>query len=149
MEQLRDEWRRRGMRWTPERERIVRELVSSQIHLDADQLTARLQRKGLRASKATVYRTLSRLARAGIIQEVFRCGGKARYEFTQKHHDHLLCVACGRAIEFNDAGIEKRQEAICRKHGFQALEHRMSIKGLCRACRLKHSGRKKNIGNFN
>lgn len=148
IERLRDDWRRRGLRWTPERERVVNELFSAQVHLDADQLVARLQRKGLRASKATVYRTLARLLQAGMIQEVFRCGGKARYELARSHHDHLLCTVCGKVTEFSDAGIERRQEAICKKYGFKALEHRMSVKGLCKTCRGKSVGRKKHIDRF-
>ena len=88
------------------------------------------------ASQATVYRTLAHLKDCGLVREVSRLEGRAQYESAhgQAHHDHMVCVECGHVIEFCDERIEKLQRLICRKHGFEPLDHRMSIRGRCRAC---------------
>ncbi len=85
-----------------------------------------------------MYRTLALLAEAGLIREVLHGNGdRAHYEviYGHAHHDHMMCVECGKVIEFCDDRIEQLQRLICRRHGFQALDHRMGIRGVCRECR--------------
>jgi Fur family ferric uptake transcriptional regulator len=93
-------------------------------------------------SRATIYRTLPLLDRCGLIQEVFRVGGRTQYEVKSEHHDHMLCIRCGRVIEFAEQDIEELQRAVCTRHGFKAVEHRMSIRGICRQCQRRPKGRR-------
>ncbi len=135
---LRGYLRRRGLRATAQRRAVLREVVRADEHFDAEQLHDRLRRRGEEVSLATVYRTLALLAEAGLIREVLHGNGdRAHYEviYGHAHHDHMMCVECGKVIEFCDDRIEQLQRLICRRHGFQALDHRMGIRGVCRECR--------------
>ena len=122
---------------TSQRRTILAEVLSSQGHFDAELLLDRLRSKGHRVSRATVYRTLNRLQEWDLVREVFRADGRAQYEHASGHHDHMLCVRCGKVIEFADETIESLQDEVCRKHGFKALKHRMAIHGICSECRDK------------
>jgi Fur family ferric uptake transcriptional regulator len=132
--------RKNGLAFTSARAAILRGIVRSRGHFDADALHARLRRGGETLSSATLYRTLPLFVRSGIIRETLRSGGRARYEpaWGREHHDHLECVRCGRIIEFRDDMLERLQDRVCREHGFRALDHRLGILGYCAAC-----GRKK------
>ena len=126
----------RGLKFTPERQLILKTVFSLHQHFDIDQLWERLHRKDRRLSRATIYRTLPLLIDSGLIQETFRCQEKVSYEHTfgHKHHDHMLCLKCGKVIEFRDERIEKLQEAVCKKYGFKVIQHRLGIRGYCEKC---------------
>ena len=88
---------------------------------------------------ATIYRTLNFLEEVKLISSIsFGKDGK-KYESNSKdqHHDHLICTSCGKIIEFFDETIEKRQEEIAIKNGFQITDHTMQIYGLCELCQTK------------
>jgi Fur family ferric uptake transcriptional regulator len=106
-------------------------------HFDAEDLHRSLRSSGKDVSLATIYRTLGLLAEAGLIREVLQGADSTHYEavYGHAHHDHMICVECGRVIEFCDERIEELQRSICRERGFQALDHRMGIQGICRTCR--------------
>jgi len=76
------------------------------------------------------------LVESGLIVETLRCQGKVSYEqiFKHKHHGHLVCIKCGRVIEFRQEEIEKLQNAVCEKYNFKAVEHKLGIRGYCRRC---------------
>ena len=145
-EQARDFLRHSSLQRTRQRERILHELLGMGQHFDADDLCERLRGKGARVSRATVYRTLPILEVAGLIRRVYQVGHRTLYELRNPHHDHLLCVRCGRTIEFKDDRIEALQQAVCRKHGFRAVEHRMGIRGICRQCRRREKRRARRDG---
>jgi Fur family ferric uptake transcriptional regulator len=130
---------RRGLSFTSTRGAILRGIVASRGHFDADGLHDLLKRKGETLSAATIYRTLPLFVQSGIIKETLRARGRARYEpaWGRDHHDHLECVSCGRIIEFKDDELERLQDKVCRRHGFCAVEHRLGIRGYCAACRAK------------
>jgi Fur family ferric uptake transcriptional regulator len=134
MERVRGFLKNRSRQWTHQRAQILDELRGIGEHFDADGLWDRLQHRGLKVSRATVYRTLPLLEECGVIRQVFTVGGRAHYEVKAAHHDHMLCIRCGKVIEFRDDRIERLQDAVCRRHGFRALDHRMGIRGLCREC---------------
>ena len=84
---------------------------------------------------ATVYRTLRLFVEAGIASERRFQEGVTRYEPQQPHHDHLICVRCGRIVEFENDAIERLQDEIAAHHGFTLLSHRHELYGACEACR--------------
>jgi len=128
-----------GLKLTPERREILSGAFSLHTHFDAERLYDTLRERGSRLSRATVYRTLPLLVDSGLIRETLRCEGKSSYEHTygHEHHDHLLCVNCGKIIEFCEDNINRLRDAICRQHDFEPVECRLGIRGLCKKCRGK------------
>ena len=81
---------------------------------------------------ATVYRVLTQFEQAGLLQRHFFESGKAVFELNEgTHHDHLVCLQCGKVEEFHDAEIEKRQKDIARKRGFEIREHALYLYADC------------------
>lgn len=135
-----------GMKFTPERKIVLQEVFLMHRHFDTEELFQVLYKKRKRVSRASVYRILPLLVKAGLIAETLRCLGRTSYEhiFGHSHHDHMICVNCGKVIEFKDDKIEELQDRICRKYDFKASEHRLGIKGYCRRCRrIIRSGEKR------
>jgi Fur family ferric uptake transcriptional regulator len=138
-EEFKDFLKSKGLKFTPERKIILEEVFSLHKHFDVDRLYEKLYRDGKHLSRATIYRTLPLLVESKLIRETLRCQSKISYEhiFGHGHHDHLLCIKCGKVIEFKEERMERIQEAICKKYGFRAVEHRLGIRGYCRKCRKK------------
>ena len=135
-DKFRDYLKEEGLKFTPERETVLREIFSLHKHFDVDELYLKVHKKDRRLSRATIYRTLPLLIKSGLIVETFRCLGKGSYEhvFGRSHHDHMVCMKCGKIIEFSNEKIEKLQEEVCKKYGFKSVEHKLGIKGYCRKC---------------
>jgi len=125
-----------GMMVTPQRLAVLREAMAIEGHFEADELHHRLRTGGSRTAKATVYRTLELLVASGVLRQVNLGERRSHYEHAagHRHHDHLICVRCGRVIEFSSPELENMQEQVCRRHHFRALGHRMRIMGFCEAC---------------
>jgi len=136
-EQFGEYLRRHGQKFTHERRRVLDEIDRQQDHFQADELLSAMRKRKVKVSKATLYRTLALLVRAGLLREEVFGERHLHYEriFGQKHHDHLVCLACGKIEEFRNDEIEDAQEAICKQHGFLPTGHRMEIHGYCRECR--------------
>ncbi len=83
----------------------------------------------------TVYRTMKLLCDAGLANERHFDDGITRYEIEHEHHDHLVCVKCGRIIEFECAMIEATQDEIAERYHFRVLRHRHELYGHCESCR--------------
>jgi len=147
MKQAHDQFKnylsRRGLRFTPQRRAVLEEVFSIHEHFDAEDLYNRLRNNGSGVSRATVYRTLKHLEECKLVREVLRCQGRAHYEHIlgHAHHDHLVCVKCGKVIEFSEPAIEAQQRKICKRHGFKPLEHRLGIQGICEECQKKEGKR--------
>lgn len=104
-------------------------------HLSAEDIFRRLPAHGEDMAMATVYRVLASLERAGLVSRSMFDGGKAVYELdTGEHHDHLICVGCGRVAEFRDPQIEARQLAVAASRGFELTDHRLLLYGRCADC---------------
>ncbi len=127
---------RRRLHYTRERIEVLREVLRTHDHFDASELHKRLQRRRARVSKATVYRTVSLLSESRIIREVFHSPQGARYEhvYGHKHHEHMICLACGKVTEFSSPELERIQEKACRRNGFRPTRHHLEVLGNCRAC---------------
>ena len=129
--------RKKGLKVTRERTALFDEIFSTHRHFDAEDLVIRMRDRGTKVSRATIYRTLDLLHECGLVGRVRLNEEKYRYERLRKgeHHDHLVCSSCGKVIEFIDAAIEKRQEAVCKEYDFAATSHSHQIRGICSACR--------------
>lgn len=133
---VRDEARRRGVRWTTQRQVIVQTFLDAGGHLTVDELHQRVRRIDGTVSAATVYRTVNMLERIGIAHRRDFGGGSKSFEsaLNREHHDHLVCTICGRIQEFHHDRIEALQEEVANSHGFSLSHHRMELYGICRTC---------------
>ena len=135
-EQFLDFMRQRGLRVTGERLRLFEEIFSRHGHIDAEDLLAGLREQGAKISRATVYRNLDLLVDCGVVTKHRLGRNRFLYEHLHKgqRHDHLVCAACGRVVEFVSPGIVALQSEICRAHGFVSTIHTLQISSLCQAC---------------
>ena len=105
---------------------------SSQRHLTAEDVFKVLLAEGSDVGLATVYRVLMQFEQAGILSRTHFETGKAVFELNEgKHHDHLVCLDCGRVEEFFDAEIEKRQKSIAQTRGFELQDHALALYAAC------------------
>jgi Fur family transcriptional regulator, ferric uptake regulator len=109
-------------------------------HLSAEDVYHRLAGQHADVGLATVYRVLTQLEEAGMLARNTFNAGKAVYELNVgKHHDHLICLGCGRTDEFSDSTIEKRQKAVAESLGYVLSDHQMALYGYCPACAAKRT----------
>jgi len=107
-------------------------------HMSAEDVYKALLESGEDVGLATVYRVLTQFEQAGILDRHHFAEGHSVFELNQgEHHDHLLCVKCGKVEEFVDEVIEARQEAIAEKAGFEITQHSLYIYGICPDCKDK------------
>ena len=117
-----------GLRMTEQRKIIARVLSASDDHPDAEELYRRTNKINQKISLATVYRTLKLFNDNGILEKHEFKDGKSRYEtIPTNHHDHLIDIKTGDVIEFHDEEIEKLQERIADKLGYNIVNHRLEI----------------------
>ena len=125
-----------NLRYTQQRQSIWDELCSSEEHRDAEEIYLSLRKKGVNASRATVYRTIDVLVKNKLVRKLELGDGKALYEnkIDSHHHDHLICVKCGKIEEFMDQTIENRQDKIVEDLGFKMIRHIHQLFVLCDEC---------------
>ena len=105
---------------------------STRRHLSAEDVYKGLLAEGSDIGLATVYRVLMQFVQAGLLERQHFEGEKAVFELNEgQHHDHLVCMRCGRVEEFFDAEIEQRQRQIATERGFELHEHALSMYGVC------------------
>jgi Fur family ferric uptake transcriptional regulator len=101
-------------------------------HISAEDVYKLLIEKGEEIGLATVYRVLNQFDDAGILNRHHFEGGKSVFEISHKaHHDHLVCMQCGKVIEFEDPLIEERQEQIAKEHNLSLTHHSLYLYGDC------------------
>ena len=122
-----------GLKATGPRLRILKLFESSKVrHLSAEDVYRILIAEGLDIGLATVYRVLTQFEQAGILQRHHFESGKAVFELNEgSHHDHLVCMQCGRVEEFYDGEIEKRQVRVATERGFAIREHSLHLYADC------------------
>lgn len=125
-----------GLKVTGPRMKILQILENAdQHHMSAEDVYKALLSSGDDVALATVYRVLTQFEAAGLLKRHHFEGGHSIFEIEQgEHHDHLVCVECGRVEEFVDEVIEREQEAIAKKAGFEITDHRLTIYGSCQPC---------------
>lgn len=133
--------RSRGHRVTQERLALFEEIFSQHKHIDAEELLGAMKARGLKISRATVYRNLDLLVECGMVRKQRLGQDRFLYEHVHggQHHDHLVCTRCGRVVEFVSPGIAALQGEICRAHGFVPSHHTLQISGLCNSCAAAES----------
>lgn len=129
--------KKKDLKLTDQRKIILDVFLKTERHLSVEDLYNIAKKKDSSIGQATVFRTLKLLREVDIAKEIDLGDGKTRYEhkYGHEHHDHLVCLECGRFIEAVDSKIERLQDALCRKHGFLPQRHKMEIFGICKKCR--------------
>lgn len=126
-----------GLKATGPRIKILELLEQGDnAHLSAEDIYRMLTETGEDVGLATVYRVLTQFESAGLVVRHKFEDGRAVFELDSGgHHDHIVCVGCGKVKEFVDNVIEQRQKEIAEKAGFQMTDHCLYIYGLCANCR--------------
>lgn len=130
----------KGLRSTPQRNAIVETIFESDEHFTADELWDRIRKTNSKASRATVYRTLSLLVEAGLLHEIDLGEDQKTYDpnFHDKPaHNHLICVDCGKVTEFEDSHLELLNDCLTRRLGFRPKAQSIRIEANCEALRTK------------
>lgn len=130
-----------GLKFTRQRRAIVSVFYESGQHLSLLELLELAKGREASIGYATVYRTMKLLAEGGFAVEHQFSDGHVRYEPAEEgeHHDHLICVDCGRIIEFEDEEIERIQERLAAAYGMRVTSHRHEIYAQCErvACEFR------------
>ncbi len=129
--------REKKLKVTQERLALVREVLGTKGHFEAEDLQIRMRSQGSRVSKPTIYRTLPLLIESGLLRPSFLTGERQTYyenTLGADKHEHLICVSCGRVIEFTSDTLEEALREVGCKHGFVAQKRRIELFGLCEHC---------------
>ena len=130
--------RTKGLRVTNPRRDILRIAWSSPEHFTADEMYVWVLEDDADASRATVYRTLALLSQADFLATMNDGKGTVLYEkqlSSDDHHDHMICVACRKIIEFVSHDIERIQDEVAARHSFKLQNHTLRLEGLCVDCK--------------
>ncbi len=135
-----DELKNTGLKATLPRLKIMEIFqTSAQRHMTAEDVFRVLLQERTDIGLATVYRVLTQFEQAGILSRNHFEQGKAMYELNEgQHHDHLVCLDCGRVEEFYDAEIEQRQHAVATAKGFAIADHALSLYAHCTKANCSH-----------
>ena len=128
---------KKGLKYTRERKRIYDKVRLFSEHFDGEKLYEILRKEDNDIARGTVFRTIPLLLESGVIQLSV---GKGKGEFFERssvkgHHDHILCVGCGKVIEYHCEEIEQLQDKICKKYGAELLFHDHKLYVRCAKCR--------------
>ena len=130
------------LKFTRQREAILKALYENDGHFSPEEILRLVTKdnQDINIGIATIYRTLALLEASELVESIsFGKDGK-KYEIgLKKHHDHLICSACGAIIEFHDDVIEERQLGIAKHYHFHMTDHTMKIVGLCEHCQKESS----------
>ncbi len=136
------ELKQAGLKVTLPRMKILQMLQAhSHRHLTAEEIYKTLLEGGEEIGLGTVYRVLTQFETAGLVRRHYFEGGQSVFEFNQgRHHDHIVCLQCGRIEEFCDEVIEQRQHAIAARLGFDLIDHSLILYGHCSTPDCPHRG---------
>src|SRR5580700_2773461 len=130
----------KGLRSTAQRRLIVDTFFEGAAHMTIEDLLNEVRSRDRGIGYATVYRTLQLLAECGVASERKFGDGLSSYELADDasaHHDHLICVNCGKITEFEEPRIEALQDEIAVRYGFQITSHKHEMYGMCAECRAR------------
>jgi Fur family ferric uptake transcriptional regulator len=130
------ELRKAGLKVTIPRLKILELLETSRLrHMSAEDVYKSLLEQGEDVGLATVYRVLTQFEAAGIVERHHFEGGHSVFELKDTaHHDHIVCTACGKVVEFKDEIIEERQRQMATQLGFSLTDHSLYLYGMCADC---------------
>ena len=126
----------KGLKWTQQREAIVKAFLSTDNHVTVDDMIARLRSQGVECGQATIYRNMKLLTGCGIAEAKHFEDGYVRYDqaYGHGHHEHIICIQCRKIVEFQNQALEDMKAQIANDHGFQMLYHHLEIFGVCDTC---------------
>ena len=125
---------RNHLKHTKQRELILATFLEAKRHITSEDLYQAVRENHSNIGYTTVYRTMKLLVEAGLATERHFDDGITRYEVEQEHHDHLVCIKCGRIQEFECELIEETQLEIAKRYSFEVLRHRHELYGHCSDC---------------
>lgn len=125
-----------GLKSTKQRQEILNVLLNLKGHRNLSQIYAQVSKTNPKIGYVTVYRTLKLLTKLGLAEQRKFADGETRYEMVSSgtHHDHLICIECGKIIEFHDNNLESLQNKIAKRYKFNTFFHRMELYGQCEIC---------------
>lgn len=126
--------RRRGLRMTKQREVILRAAFGRNEHFTAEELWEQARKLDRRTSRATVYRTITLLREGGLLREIDLGRDQKVFDpnfLDHPHHNHLVCIDCGKVIEFEDSHMRVLEECITRRLGFRSTKSSLRIEAMC------------------
>ncbi|PMP68874.1 MAG: transcriptional repressor [Thermodesulfobacterium geofontis] len=131
--------KKKGLKYTSEREEILKEILKSKDHFDVDELYMKLRKKGSKVSKASVYRTIPLLVEAGYIQEVYKQDARSYYELTldKLPHIHFICVKCKNVDEIIDKYLAELIQKEAKNKDYTPLTYHLEIFGICSNCKRR------------
>lgn len=138
-----DELKSSGLKATLPRIKILEIFQrTARRHMTAEDVFKALLGEGADIGLATVYRVLMQFEQAGLLTRSNFESGKAVFELNEgQHHDHLVCLDCGRVEEFYDAQIEQRQREVTVSRGFELQEHSLALYARCTKADCEHRGK--------
>lgn len=122
---LKEVLQKEGLRFTRQRLAVWTEIGISREHRDADDIYISIRSKGVKVSRATVYRTIDVLMKNELVRKLDVGDGKNRFEskIDEEHHDHMICLETGNIIEFYNSRLEQLQEKIALDNGYELVRH--------------------------
>jgi Fur family ferric uptake transcriptional regulator len=124
-----------NLKQTKQRDAILDIFLAATGHVTSEEIFNRVRKQHPNIGYTTVYRTMKLLCDAGLASERHFDDAITRYEIAHEHHDHLVCMRCGKIIEFECAMIESTQTEIADRYHFRVLRHRHELYGHCENCR--------------
>ncbi len=138
IEELRTLVKKRGLKHSSQREQILQVLFLAKEHLTPEEIHQKVKELSPGIGLATVYRTLSFLEKEHLVNSISFGNEGKKYELNRgEHHDHMICLECGKILEFYDEELERLQEAVAKNSGFKLLTHEMILYGICPECQKK------------
>ena len=139
---LRQKFRDRDYKLTPQRQIVLQVFINNRDkHLSAEDVHNIVRQQSNDIGLATVYRTLELLSELEILQKMEFGDGRSRYEINESssphHHHHLICLTCGKVIEFADDLMEDLENIIAQNSNFTIVDHQVKFYGYCQECRKK------------
>lgn len=129
--------RERGLRFTAQRRAVLETILGLATHPTADQIFAAVAAHTPGISRTTVYRTLERLVRTGVIGRACHPGRSSRYDSRTDLHHHLVCLECDHMTDISDAGLDALAIPDTSGVGFEVHDFRVQLRGVCRRCRQR------------
>ncbi len=127
--------RPKPQRFTEQQRELVEFVFRKHSHFDAEQLVEELHKEGKLASRATVYRTLTKLVDAGLLRKI-EMGQRTIFDHDYGYpwHEHFVCERCHEIVEFQNEAIENLLKEVASQHGFRAVGHTLIVRGTCANC---------------
>jgi Fur family ferric uptake transcriptional regulator len=131
-------------RFTGQQREMLAHIFARHSHFDTDQLIEDLKKVGSGVSRATIYRTLGELVKAGLLKKI-EIGPRTVYDhdYGYPQHEHLVCDECGAMIEFQHAGIEGILNEVASQHKFRAEGHTLVVRGICAECNAASAAKRR------